>query len=188
MIKFWKNDYIHHLRSAATVSTLPLFLEPQKYFKYSFMIGSFITLRQTQEVNGQLIGCFSICAAWTRKEWRKKNVSNDRNAFVSDREEKLHFVKPWTQSAWCSALYMFFLTLKPFFFFLAKQKSDTKDKTWETYWSNSDGILLSTASNRTSLCGTYWANQYQHIPMDSTTEFMAFSADLHQYIKETWRG
>lgn len=64
----------------------------------------------------------------------------------------------------CS-LHIIFRHWSFFFFFWPKQNSDAKDKTWETYWSNSGGILLTTANNRTSsLCGTYRVNQYQHIP------------------------
>lgn len=116
---------------------------------------------------------------------------NDHNAFVSDRDEIASLCQALNPElarlALCSALYVYFSGTEGFFY-LPKQKSDTKDKTCETYWSNSDSIFLTIASNRASLCGTYWANQYQHIPMDSTTEFMAFSVNLHQYIKETRRG
>lgn len=74
MIKFWKNGYIHYLGSAATLSTLPPLLEPQKYSTDSFMIGSFITLRQMQQVKGQLIAfLFSFLYVQPEQE-KKKNV------------------------------------------------------------------------------------------------------------------
>lgn len=63
------------VRSAATLSMLPPFLEPQKYSRDSFMIGSFITLRQTQEVNGQLIDfLFSFLDVQPEQEKKEKKI------------------------------------------------------------------------------------------------------------------
>lgn len=98
-----------------------------------------------------------------------------------------HSVQPRAQAGSQSEAVLFpcaFQTLAPglVVFFLHKWKNVLhSDKAWETYWSNSDAVLLTMTTNRTSsLCGTLVSiNTY---PPYSTTGFMAFSDGLCRYI------